>query len=182
MKFIELALPGVWMIEPNIITDERGTFRRSFCATEFAVHGLANTAVQGNISENPQEGTLRGFHFQIPPFGEAKTLTCVSGSLYDIVVDLRPASPSFMQWVSVEFSATDRRSLHIPAGCANAWLTTSPNTTVHYYMSEAYRPNADSGLRYNDPAFDFRWPNEPKLISAKDIAYPDFDHTKLMRT
>lgn len=175
MKFTELGLPGVWLIEPELFADERGLFRRTFCAKEYAAHGLASTAVQGNISENPHAGTLRGFHFQLPPFGEAKTLHCISGSLFDIVVDLRPASATFMQWVSLEFSAADRRSLHVPAGCANAWLTTSPNTTVHYYMSEAYRPNADSGLRYNDPAFDFRWPQAPNLISKKDASFPDFD-------
>ena len=174
MKFTELALRGVCLIEPEIFSDERGVFRRTFCAKELSEHGLASTAVQGNISENPHEGTLRGFHFQVPPFEEAKTLLCVTGSLFDIVVDLRPGSPTFLEWVSVEFSAADRRSLHVPAGCANAWLTTAQNTTVHYYMSEAYRPNADRGLRYNDPSFAFRWPREPRMISKKDASYPDF--------
>ncbi len=179
MKFTELGLAGVWLIEPELSSDERGIFRRTFCALEFSDHGLASTAVQGNISENPHEGTLRGFHFQIPPFQEAKTLLCVSGSLFDIVVDLRPGSPTFMSWVSLEFSAADRRALHVPKGCANAWLTTSPDTTVHYYMSEAFRPNADRGIRYDDPAFAFRWPREPRLISTKDANYPDFDSAML---
>ena len=175
MKFTELPVAGAFLIDAEPFTDERGTFRRHFCRDEFAKHGIDPNVGQGNISENPHAGTLRGFHFQLPPFGEAKTLHCISGSLFDIVVDLRPASATFMQWVSLEFSAADRRSLHVPAGCANAWLTTSPNTTVHYYMSEAYRPNADSGLRYNDPAFGFRWPQAPKLISKKDAGFPDFD-------
>ncbi len=179
MKFVELGISGAWLIEPEILADDRGVFRRTFCAKEFADHGLASASVQGNISENPHEGTLRGFHYQVPPFEEAKTLLCVTGALFDIIVDLRPASPTFLRWVSVELSAEDRRSVHVPAGCANAWLTTRPNTAVHYYMSEAYRPNADRGLRYNDPLFNFSWPREPRLISKKDAGFPDFDPTSL---
>ena len=180
MKFVELGLHGVWLIEPELVTDGRGVFHRSFCAREFAEHGLVNTAVQGNISENHHEGTLRGFHYQVRPFEEAKTLLCVTGSLFDIVVDLRPASSTFRQSVSLELSAADRRSLHVPAGCANAWLTTAPNTTVHYYMSEAYRPSANRGFRYNDPSFVFRWPSEPRFISKKDASFPDFDPGSLV--
>jgi dTDP-4-dehydrorhamnose 3,5-epimerase len=175
MRFVELGLRGVWLIEPDVFEDGRGVFRRSFCAREFAEHGLASTAVQGNISENPREGTLRGFHFQLRPFGEAKTLSCVTGALYDIVVDLRPDSRTFLQWISVEVSGADRRSLHVPAGCANAWLSTAPNTTVHYYMSEMYAPSSYRGFRYNDPAFSFRWPSAPRVISEKDRGFPDFD-------
>lgn len=175
MKFIELGLAGVWLIEPELVFDDRGTFRRTFCAAEFAANGLDSAAVQGNVSENPHEGTLRGFHFQLPPYEEAKTLTCVTGSLFDIIVDLRPGSKTYLRWVSCEFSASDRRSLHVPKGCANAWLTTSPNTTVHYYMGEAYRPNVDRGIRFDDPSFGFRWPREPNVISKKDLSYPDFD-------
>ena len=181
MKFTELGLRGVCLIEPELFSDERGVFRRTFCAKELSEHGLASTAVQGNISENPHQRTLRGFHYQVPPFEEAKTLLCVTGSLFDIVVDLRPESPTFLEWVSVEFSAQDRCSLHVPVGCANAWLTTAPNTTVHYYMSEAYRPNADRGFRYDDPTFGFRWPCEPQLISRKDASYPAFDPRSLDR-
>ncbi|MDB4877451.1 MAG: rfbC [Gemmatimonadetes bacterium] len=181
MRFVELGLVGVWLIEPELVVDERGVFRRTLCAKEFAEHGLAATAVQGNISENPHDGTLRGFHYQVPPFEEAKTLLCVSGALFDIVVDLRPSSPTFLQWVSLELSAADRRSLHVPAGCANAWLTTQPNTTVHYYMSELYRPNADRGIRYDDPLFGFQWPAKPRMISKKDEGYPNFDPSTLAK-
>lgn len=176
MKFLELDLPGVWLITPDLIADERGVFRRTFCAREFANRGLAPTTVQANVSENPHEGTLRGFHFQVRPFEEAKTISCFDGSLYDIVVDLRPDSPKFLQWVPVELSADDRLSLHVPAGCANAYLTTSPDTLVHYYMSEEYAPGLYRGFRYNDPSFGFKWPSEPKLISEKDRTFPDFDH------
>ena len=124
-------------------------------------------------------GTLRGFHYQTRPQQEAKTLSCLSGAIYDIVVDLRPTSPTFMQWIAVEFSAQDRRSLHVPAGCANAWMTTAPDTVVHYYMSEFYGPAAARGLRHDDPTFAFRWPATPTVISEKDRTYPDFDPRSL---
>lgn len=179
MKFIEAGLEGVWLIEPLVFTDERGVFRRHFCAEEFAAHGLSSTAVQGNISENPHRGTLRGFHYQLAPFGEAKTLSCITGAIYDMVVDLRPSSPTFMKWVALEVSADDRRSIHVPAGCANAWLSTEPNTVLHYYMSEMFAPGSYRGIRYNDPAFGFRWPMEPAVISEKDRTFPDFDPSVL---
>jgi len=179
MDFVELGLRGVWLIEPHVVMDERGVFRRHFCAQEFAAHGLSVDVAQGNISENPREGTLRGFHFQSGCVAEAKTLSCMTGAIYDIVVDLRPASPTFMQWISAEISARDRRSLHIPAGCANAWLTTEPNTIIHYYMSERYTPASYRGFRYNDPTFGFRWPATPSVISEKDAAFPDFDPSSL---
>lgn len=181
MKFTELGLRGLWLIEPDLHADARGVLHRSFCAREFLEHGLVGTVLQGNISENPHEGTLRGFHFQLAPFQEAKTISCVSGALFDIVADLRPGSPTFMRWVSLEFSAAGRQSLHVPAGCANAWLTTAPDTTVHYYMSELYSPLSYRGFRYNDPAFGFRWPKEPRLISEKDRRFPDFDPASIPR-
>ncbi len=179
MKFSELGLAGVWLIEAEPFADTRGVFRRHFCAREFAAHGLAPTAAQGNVSENPHLGTLRGFHYRSGPLGEARTLSCLTGAVYDIIVDLRHGSPSFMKWIAVDFSATDRKSLHVPAGCANAWLTTAPQTIVHYYMSELYEPEADRGFRYDDPSFDFRWPSPPNLISDKDRKYPDFDPSML---
>lgn len=175
MKFSELSLSGVWLIEPDLHRDERGVFRRHFCAEEFSAHGIAPAVAQGNISENPHAGTLRGFHYQASPHQEAKTLSCLTGAIYDIVVDLRRESATFMNWIAVELSAEARNSLHVPAGCANAWLTTAPQTVVHYYMSEAFAPGADRGFRYDDPAFGFRWPAPPKVISDKDRSYPDFD-------
>lgn len=181
MTFTKLGLPGVWLIEPVVFTDERGSFRRHFCAEEFKAHGIDPLAMQGNISENPHRGTLRGFHYQAGRFAEAKTLSCVTGAIYDIVVDLRPASATFMQWIPVEISAADRRSLHVPAGCANGWLTLEPNTVVHYYMSALYEPASARGLRYDDPAFGFTWPIEPTVVAAKDRAFPDFDPAMLER-
>lgn len=175
MKFIELGLPGAWVIEPVVHADERGTFRRHFCAEEFAAHGLAHVVMQGNVSENPHRGTLRGLHYQVGDRAEAKTLSCISGALHDIVVDLRQDSPTFMKWIAVELESGDGRSLHVPVGCANGWITTAANTSVHYYMSERYSREAARGIRYNDPIFDFRWPMEPHIVSEKDRAYDDFD-------
>jgi len=169
----------VWVIEPIVHADSRGSFRRHFCADEYAEHGLAPVVAQGNVSENTERGTLRGFHYQAGPFGEAKTISCITGAIYDIVLDLRKGSPTFRQWVSVEISAADRRSLYVPVGCANAWLTTEPNTTLHYYMSERFVPDSYRGIRYNDPAFGFRWPAEPVVISDRDRAHPDFDLSSL---
>lgn len=181
MKFIEIGLPGVCVIEPSVSLDARGSFRRHFCAEEFAAHGLAPEMVQGNISENLHDGTLRGFHYQTGGFAEAKTLSCMTGALYDIVLDLRPDSPTFMKWVSAQISAEDRRSLHVPAGCANAWLTLAPNTMIHYYMSEFFAPDSARGIRFNDPRFAFRWPIDPQVISERDRTFPDFDPASLER-
>lgn len=179
MKFSELALAGVWLIEPEPHRDARGVFRRHFCAREFEGHGLASTVAQANVSENPTAGTLRGFHYQLAPHGEAKTMSCLTGAVYDIVADLRRNSATFMQWVAIELSADARNSLHVPAGCANAWLTTQDQTVVHYYVSEFYAPGAERGLRYDDPAFGFEWPRPPKLVSDKDRSHPDFDPRSL---
>ena len=179
MNFVELGIPGVFLIEPAVHRDGRGSFRRHFCAEEFAAHGLTPTVAQGNISENLTYGTLRGFHYQAGAFAEAKTLSCITGALYDITIDLRQDSPTFMQWVSAQFSADDRRSLHVPAGCANAWITLAPNSIVHYYMSERLASEAARGIRYDDPLFDLQWPMEPKAISERDRTFPDFDPTTL---
>lgn len=180
MRFVETELHGVWLIDAEPFEDERGVFRRHFCAREFGAHGLTPSVKQGNISENPHEGTLRGFHYQIPPFGEAKTLSCLTGSIYDVIVDLRHDSPTFLQWVSTEISAANRRSLHVPAGCANAWLTTTQNTAVHYYMSEEFNAGAGRGIRFDDPALGVHWPRTPRVISDKDSNYPPFDRASVL--
>ena len=168
MKFKELDIAGAWLIEPKLVSDERGVFRRHFCSEEFAAHGIETRVMQGNVSENPYLHTLRGFHYQLAPHAEGKTISCFSGALYDIIVDLRPDSKSFLQWVAVTLDAEDRSSLYIPPGCANAYLTVAPDTVVHYYMSEMYTPGSYRGFCYNDPSFNFKWPAEPQLISDRD--------------
>lgn len=175
MQFEPQSLSGAFLIRPSPFTDERGVFRRHFCAREFAIHGIASHVLQSNVSENTHAFTLRGFHYQTAPHGEGKTLTCLRGSLFDIMVDLRPDSPTFMQWISFELDGENRHSIHIPPGCANAFLTLADETLVYYVVSEYYQPAAERGVRWNDPRFGFRWPREPLHISAKDASWPDYE-------
>jgi len=180
MNFTQLAIADVRLIEPELVKDDRGVFRRSFCAVEFKENGLIPTVLQGNISENPTLGTLRGFHFQAAPHQEAKTLTCLTGSIFDVVVDLRPNSETFLKWLSVKLSAENRMSLYLPPGCANAYLTTGEHSVIHYYMSELYSPVSYSGFNYADPQFSFNWPFEPVVVSNKDKNLPNLDVNKLL--
>ena len=175
MKFIELGIAGSWLIEPESICDERGVFRRHFCRKQFADHGIETQVAQGNISENPHLHTLRGFHYQLAPHAEDKTISCLSGGLFDIVVDLRPESETYLKWVSVTFDSKNRKSLYVPPGCANAYLTIEPNTIVHYYMTDMYAPDSYRGFHYKDPTFNFIWPAPPQLISEKDRNLPHYE-------
>jgi len=174
MKFFEQKIPNVYVIKPEPFMDKRGLLRRNFCQREFAEHGISIDIKQCNISENSLRYTLRGFHYQRHPFQESKVLSCIKGSLYDIVVDLRPDSPAYLQWVSLDLTEENRMSLYVPAGCANAYLTLSDNTRILYYHSDFYTPNAEGGIRYNDPFFKFQWPAEPLVISEKDKSYSAF--------
>ena len=176
MIFFEQKIKGVFIIEAEPFIDDRGAFRRNFCIKEFNDAGVDSVVKQANVSENKYAYTLRGFHYQIAPHQEAKTISCLNGRIYDIVVDLRPKSPTFMQWVSVEIAASDRKSIHIPKGCANAFLSLENDTLLHYSSSELYAPDFERGIRYNDPAFDFKWPADVKFISKKDNNHPDFKY------
>ena len=174
MKFYEERIQGVFRIEPEPFKDERGVFRRHFCVKEFKKNEIATRVSQSNVSENNFSNTLRGFHYQINPYSEGKTLSCLKGLIYDIVVDLRESSSTYMEWIAVELSSENRNSIHIPPGCANAFLTLEDNCLIHYYCSESYNPESERGIRFNDPAFNFKWPVEPKIISDKDLNHPDF--------
>ena len=173
MIFEPQIIPGVFLIKPTPFVDARGIFRRHFCGREFADHGLVNSVQQANVSENAAAFTLRGFHYQLPPHGEGKTLSCLRGQVHDIVVDLRMDSPTFKKWLSFELDTEARCSLHVPPGCANAFLTREDDCLVHYYCSHSYTPAAERGIRFDDPAFGFVWPALPRHISDKD-RYPDF--------
>ena len=175
MKFKELSLKGVYLISPEIFVDSRGKFNRSFCKEEFKNNGLDPSFEQGNISENPLKGTLRGFHYQVKPYQESKTISCVMGSIMDVVIDLRRDSPTFLKSVSIDICHEKKESIFIPAGCANAWLTLENNTFVHYYMGSLYKPGFDKGIKFNDSFFNISWPFAPTLISEKDLKFPDFD-------
>lgn len=175
MQINELKIPGVFLLHPPIYSDSRGVFRRAFCKSLMSDFGINTNVSQGNISANPIKGTFRGFHMQRHPYEEAKTMTCITGSVFNVVVDLRLSSPTFKQWLSVNILSSEGTSLHVPEGCANAWLTLEDNTIVHYYMSEDFHPESSFGFRYDDPLFNFVWPTPIRVISDKDKSYPDLN-------
>lgn len=175
MKFIELALAGTYLIEPEFIEDERGFFGRSFCVEEFRKRGLNPQLEQCNISFNKKKGTLRGMHFQIGEKSEAKLVRCTMGSIYDVIVDLRPCSKTFKQWISVELSAKNRKMLYVPEHFAHGFQTLEDHAEVFYQMSASYAPQYARGARWNDSAFRIKWPqSQPSSISEKDQLYPDY--------
>ncbi|MCT7982340.1 dTDP-4-dehydrorhamnose 3,5-epimerase [Laspinema sp. A4] len=175
MIFTETKLESVWIIEPEQLTDNRGFFARTWCQREFDDRGLNSALVQCNISFNSKSGTLRGMHYQLPPHGETKLVRCTQGAIYDVIIDMRPTSPTFTQWVGVELTAENHRMLYIPEGFAHGFQTLVDQTEVFYQMSEFYYPESARGVRWNDPAFGIKWPTtNPLIISDKDNSYADF--------
>jgi dTDP-4-dehydrorhamnose 3,5-epimerase len=174
MKFVETALKGVFEIEVEPKSDERGFFARVWCQSEFEKNELNPKVAQCSVSFNHRRGTLRGIHYQAAPHSEAKLVRCIRGAVYDVAVDLRRDSPTFKRWVSVILSADNRKALYIPEGCGHGFLTLEDNTEVLYQMSEFYVPEAGRGVRWNDAAFDVRWPDEVRVICERDRTYPDF--------
>jgi len=174
MKFIETPLKGVFVIELEKRGDDRGFFARLFCENEFAQHGLNPKIVQMNNSLSAQRGTLRGIHYQLAPKAEDKTLRCVRGALFDVVIDLRQNSPTFLKHFAVELTAEKRKMIHVPQGCANSFMTLAEDTEIFYFTSEFYSPQHERGIRYNDPALGIKWPMAPAVISDKDKNHPDF--------
>lgn len=175
MIFHETALHGLWLIEPERIADERGFFARVYCENEFRAHGIEFRMVQANVSYNHHSGTLRGMHFQAEPHGEAKLIRCISGSLYDVIIDLVPTSPTFRLWTAIELSAANRLSLYVPPGMAHGFQTLTDDTEVLYQMGEFYYPELARGLRYDDPAFKINWPLPISVISERDQSYANWD-------
>jgi len=174
MKFTETKVSGVFLIEPEFHADNRGSFARSFCVDEFNEAGIDIHVVQANISFNKHSGAVRGLHYQVSPHAEAKVVRCTSGALYDVVVDLRPDSPSFSQWIGIELNAENRNAMFVPKGCAHGFQTLVDGTEVSYLMSERYVPEAASGVRYDDPAFGIEWPLTVSSVSDRDRSWPDF--------
>jgi dTDP-4-dehydrorhamnose 3,5-epimerase len=174
MMFTETALKGVFLIEPEKRQDERGFFARTWCQREFEAQGLTITWVQCNISFNRKKGTLRGMHYQAAPYAEAKLVRCTQGGIYDVIVDLRPDSPTFKQWVAVELRTDNYRMLFIPEGFAHGFQTLEDDTEVFYQMSEFYTPEYARGVRWNDPAFGIQWPPAERIMSERDQTYADF--------
>jgi dTDP-4-dehydrorhamnose 3,5-epimerase len=174
MIYTKGPLPDTYIIAPDKKQDDRGFFARAFCEKEFAEHGLAPRMVQTNLSFNTEQGTLRGLHFQRAPHREAKLVRCTRGALYDVIVDIRPASPAYGEWMGVELSADTHRMLYVPEGFAHGFLTLEDDTEVTYQVSAFYTPGAEGGLRHDDPALAIDWPAAVRVISAKDRSWPAF--------
>ena len=174
MIFSEAELAGAYLVDLEPMRDERGFFSRSWCSKEFDDQGLNADLVQCNLSYNKHMGTLRGMHFQLAPHEEVKLVRCVRGSMFDVIVDLRPDSPTYCRWQGVELNSENRSALYIPGGLAHGFLTLTDETEVFYQMSSWFEPTSSAGIRWNDPAIDIHWPNQPTCISQKDQDYPDF--------
>ena len=172
MKFRETPLEGVAVVELDRHEDERGFFARSFCENEFSAHGLASRFVQCNVSFNKRKGTLRGMHYQEAPHEEDKLVRCTMGAVYDVVVDIRAHSPTYLKWFGAELSAESRTALFIPRGFAHGFQTLADNSEVLYQMSEFFDPASVRGIRWDDPAIAIHWPSSELVISEKDRAYP----------
>jgi len=175
MTFKQTNLPGVLEITLEPRSDERGFFARSWCEREFREKGLNPNIAQCSVSFNSKKGTLRGMHFQADPLPEAKTVRCTHGSVYDVVLDVRPCSPTFKHWTAVTLTAATRNAVYVPEGCAHGFLTLEDDSEVFYQISEFYHPELARGVRWNDPAFGIQWPSAVELISDRDRAYPDFE-------
>ena len=175
MIFKETRVKGAFMIEMEKRGDDRGFFARVFCRKEFEAQGIDIKVLQANIGFSQSRCTLRGLHYQVPPYAEAKLVRCTAGALYDVILDLRPASPTFKQWLGVELTDKNHTMLYVPEGCAHGYLTLAENTEIYYMVTQFYSPDAERGVRWNDPAFDIKWPlTKGIVISDKDRSWPDW--------
>ncbi len=172
MNFTETALNGAYVIDLERRGDDRGFFARTFCAEEFSQHGLATTFVQANTSLSAEAGTLRGLHFQRAPAEEAKLMRCVAGAMWDVIVDIREGSPTYLQSFGVELSAENGRQMYVPKGFAHGFQTLQPNTMAAYMVDEYYTPGVEEGFRFDDPALGIDWPHAITTISEKDQTWP----------
>lgn len=174
MIFERTSVDGAFLVRPELRGDERGFFGRLFCRKAFAERGLATDLAQINDSFSAQSGTLRGMHFQRAPHAETKLVRCVRGALYDVVLDIRPESPTFGRSSGHELTADNRHMLYVPKGCAHGFMTLTDDVEMLYFVDEFYAPGAEGGVRWDDPRFNIEWPMAPTVISDKDRAWPDF--------
>jgi dTDP-4-dehydrorhamnose 3,5-epimerase len=174
MQFHPTALCDVWLIHLDRVCDSRGFFARTFCVEEFAAHGLEIRYPQHNISYSAHRGTLRGMHYQHHPHSEAKLVRCVTGAIWDVIIDIRPGSPTYCKWQEFELSSETGYQLYIPKGFAHGFQTLSNDVVVNYLMSELYEPRSAYGIRHDDPTFGINWPLPVTEISATDLQWPDF--------
>lgn len=172
MRFAPTSIDGVLVLELEARGDERGSFMRTFCAKEFAAAGMDFAVVQANVSVNVERHTLRGMHLQRAPYGEAKIVSCLRGRIFDVAVDLRPESPTYLKWEGVELGADIPRAFYLAEGIAHGFLTLEPDSLVHYLMGAEYVADAATGVRWDDPVVGIEWPAPPQVISDRDRAFP----------
>lgn len=177
MIFNETRLPGVFEIHLEAMADGRGFFARIWCQREFEAKGLNGRLVQCSLSFSRRKGTLRGMHYQVAPHAEAKLVRCNKGAIYDVVIDLRPQSPTFKEWIAVVLTAEKRNMIYVPEGCAHGFLTLEDESEVTYQMSDFWNAESARGIRWDDPAFGITWPDNAEVVSERDRAYPDFKTT-----
>jgi dTDP-4-dehydrorhamnose 3,5-epimerase len=175
MEFIETPIAGAYVIEVKRIGDERGFFGRLWCRREVRDLGLDAEIVQSNIGFNFKAGTLRGLHYQRPPHEEIKIVRCPRGAIFDVLVDLRPSSPSYRRWFGIELNQENAKMLLVPRGCATGYLTLRDDTEMYYHATEFFHPQSATGVRYDDPAFGIAWPSKPQMISDNDRNWPAFE-------
>ncbi len=180
MIFKETQLNGAYVIDLDKLEDKRGFFARSFCVNEFKEVGIDFPVAQANVSYNRYKRTLRGMHYQQEPHGEAKLVRCTRGAIFDAIIDVRPDSSTYMQWMGVELNEQNYRMLYVPEGFAHGFITLEDETEVTYQVSEFYTPGAEKGIRWNDSTFNIDWPVDPRILSEKDKSWPDFK--KLVNT
>ena len=174
MKFTETKLKGAFIVEIEKLTDDRGFFARAWCRKEFEAHGLTSAVVQANVSFNRKRGTLRGMHYQIAPFQESKLIRCTRGAIYDVIIDLRPESPTYKEWIGVELTADNYTLFFVPEDFSHGFITLMDDTEITYQVSQFYTPGSEKGIRFNDPIFNIQWPLEVSVISDKDSNWSDF--------
>ncbi len=175
MIFTETKLKGAFIIEIQKLEDERGFFGRAWCQKEFEEYGLNPNICQINTSYTKKKGTIRGLHYQVNPYQETKFIRCTRGRIFDIIIDLRPGSPTFMQWIGNELSSANYKMVYVPENFAHGILTLEDNSEIYYPVTQFYTSGAERGIRWNDPAFNIKWPIEVEIVSDKDNSHPDFD-------
>lgn len=175
MRFEATPLDGAVVVGLDRVADDRGSFARTFCEDEFAAHGLPTRFPQSNLSTNRRAGTLRGMHLNTVGHTEAKLVRCVRGAVHDVVVDLRPASPTYLRWFGLRLDPDEGRALFVPEGFAHGFVTLEDDTDVTYLMSRPFEAGVGIGFRWDDPAFGIEWPVAPTVMNERDRTYPDFD-------
>lgn len=179
MIFKKTNLAGAYIVEMEKLEDSRGFFARAWCQKEFVAEGLVSNFVQCNVSNNIQRNTLRGMHYQASPFGEVKLVRCTKGAIFDVIIDLRSESKTYLKWFGIELTSENHRMLYVPENFAHGYLTLTDNTEIFYQVSQFYTPSHERGVRWNDPLFGIDWPNKKDIvISEKDSTWPDFDKEK----